>query len=769
MKRYQKITLSALLVGTLTGASINTSQVYASGQTIKIANVEIVDGETYVIDDKGTLYTSNEICEFNKVLDGVKQVFQTEYDGTVLILKNDNTLVLGTETKGTYTDPATGGLKLRNTWTFKEVEKNVKDVAIDDYGDSTVILKNDGSTVLISGTYYYIEALQAGESTVDYKEKLDIKAKDVLIDYFDNLYIIDQQNVLYNLGDITYREFEDPEVKPIKVLDNVKSMATCSDGMVVLTNDGKVYGEVVGYFYGNAYMYKGVAEEFGAKEDSSYFSKFVYLTDGVKAIQQGSASTFIIKNDDSLWSFGDNSYGELGIPDNSDVVNVFTKVADNVVDVSSALDATAYVTKDGKLMATGDIDYIQLTNSDEEQFVLVDENGLYEVDTNVVDMNLEYYFSSYITSDKSLWVVGESGMRDVSGFNLVNVADDVSNVGSTEYSLAYVQNGDLYYTDNVGYNYDYEDDYEYYGEYGEYGYEMTEYLLQLLELDDEYTVDEVLSDKFDYSIIQDYIWDLDEDKATEFSEKYDAYYNELKGGAITTLVASDVVSTDGRFYLTESNELYGILENEVQYKIASGIKSYFSDESNLYIIDSTGKVKFTQIEYDEDFGSDDVTFFDTGITNAKVVMTNDDYYSNALYVLDNKNTLTYYEVDADDISDVNSDKEAKEVFSEDSYINEIADNVVDFAPGSEDCYYVLSDGTLNLVDVYYDFGDTTFITNNVKAVDGNYYGDVLILKKDGKLYSKGYNSYGELGYEPDDYYYNDNSVYTPFEVNVVIR
>ncbi len=769
MKRYQKVVLSTVIASTLTlsNISLNVNQVYANEQISNIENVEIIGDETYIIDDNGTLYTNNEVYQFNKVLENVKQVYPTGEYETVFILKNDGTLVLGKEIRKTYTDENTGKLKLDNSWEFYNVEKNVKNVAVDYYGENAYVLKNDGTIIMINELEYYLSGLIDGENSSENKTKLKYKAKDIIVDYNDDVYIVDQNNTLYNLGDISYY-YEDVSIdKADKIMDNVADIVTNDRGVVFLTTDGQVYVQASGYFYGNAYINKDVAEFFGTTPESASFSKFILVADDTKAVQQGSESTFIIKNDNSLWTFGDNSYGELGLPNVEEYATEFTKISDNVVDVASSNNCTVYVTTDGKLMATGDIEYAQITNSDVEREVLYDDEGLYKITQDITDMSLTYNFSIYTKEDGSLWAIGESGLNEIYGYAETKIVDDVDFANAMGNNIVYItgENKELYAITGLGDSADY-----YYYSY-EYEDEMAEYMLGLLGLEDIFTVDEVLSEDFDESLLDEYLDAYSEEELDKLSEQLDNYFYELTGEVTNSLIASNVIYSDGLFYLTDTNELYGVIGEEIT-KIADNVHSFSADNEFLYIVDKDGNLKYATLKYLNDeyiLDTTELVFYDTGISNVKSVKGDDDTYEYSVYVLDSKNNLKQYEIEHEEMAEVESDVDSVELFM-DADVYEIGENVIGFEPTADSCYFLLADGTLNEIDVFYGDREVKKITDNVKAIDaGIYNSDLLILKNDGTLYSRGYNSYGELGFNPELEEGSSDYIFTPFEVSIILK
>ena len=77
----------------------------------------------------------------------------------------------------------------------------------------------------------------------------------------------------------------------------------------------------------------------------------INITD-VKKIYSRGYNVFILKNDNSLWGCGNNTYGELGLGDTNDR-NSFTKIADNIKEVICG-DTYTYILKiDGSVWSCG--------------------------------------------------------------------------------------------------------------------------------------------------------------------------------------------------------------------------------------------------------------------------------------------------------------------------------------------------------------------------------------------------------------------------------
>ena len=105
--------------------------------------------------------------------------------------------------------------------------------------------------------------------------------------------------------------------------DNIKSVYCSGYHTFILKNNGTLWG------CGN--NYEGQLG-LGDKTHRTTFTQITTNTDNIKSVYCGRFHTFILKNDNTLWSCGYNDKGQLGLGDTSDRYT-FTQVTTNADDI----------------------------------------------------------------------------------------------------------------------------------------------------------------------------------------------------------------------------------------------------------------------------------------------------------------------------------------------------------------------------------------------------------------------------------------------------
>ena len=138
--------------------------------------------------------------------------------------------------------------------------------------------------------------------------------------------------------------------------------------------------------------------------------------------EPGVPTVAVLKDDGSLWTWGNNSYGQLGIGES--ITGRYwtpTKVLENVVTYAVSGYHSAAVTTDGSLYTWGRNDYGQLGNRT--------TNNVYQpvkIMDNVASVALGEYFSAAVKTDGTLWTWGRNNYGQLGN-------------GTTENSIAPVQ------------------------------------------------------------------------------------------------------------------------------------------------------------------------------------------------------------------------------------------------------------------------------------------------------------------------------------------
>ena len=183
--------------------------------------------------------------------------------------------------------------------------------------------------------------------------------------------------------------------EPVRIMDGVKSVSLGAWHSAAITEDGSlwVWGQISDGQIGDGTTPGAIVEH----------PEPVKVMDDVASVSLGSTHSAIITEDGSLWTWGWNSFGELGdgsTEDRSEPV----KVMDGVASVSLGTQQSAAITEDGSLWMWGRNDCGQLGDGTTE-----DRHEPVKVMDGVASVSLGGLHSAAVKEDGSLWTWGSNG------------------------------------------------------------------------------------------------------------------------------------------------------------------------------------------------------------------------------------------------------------------------------------------------------------------------------------------------------------------------
>jgi alpha-tubulin suppressor-like RCC1 family protein len=190
---------------------------------------------------------------------------------------------------------------------------------------------------------------------------------------------------------------------------DVKFISTANNFIAVIKTDGSLWVKGV-----NINGQLGT----GNTTNTSLFTKVYNPTSGVTcvAVSCGSTHTQMLLSDGSLWATGLNSSGQLGTGNTTQLTS-FTKVYDPLtnsgvtcVAVSCSLNFTQRLMSDGSLWATGQNSYGQLGTGDYTDISSFTKvyNPLTNSGVTCVAVSCGSGFTQMLLSDGSLWATGDN-------------------------------------------------------------------------------------------------------------------------------------------------------------------------------------------------------------------------------------------------------------------------------------------------------------------------------------------------------------------------
>ena len=233
--------------------------------------------------------------------------------------------------------------------------------------------------------------------------------------------------------------------------NDVKQVACGTEHTIILKNDGTVWS--TGY---NAYGQLGLNDNTNKK---TFTQVTININNDVKQIACGSEYTFILKNDGSLWSCGNNRlltydylYGNLGLGDYDDR-NTFTQVTTNINNDAKQVVCGGWHTfilkNDGSVWACGRNDRGQLGLNDN-----TNKNTFNQVTTNINNDVKQVVCGGWHTfilkNDGSVWACGDNqygqlGLGNTTNRNTftqvtTNINNDVKQIAGGSWHTMIIKN-----------------------------------------------------------------------------------------------------------------------------------------------------------------------------------------------------------------------------------------------------------------------------------------------------------------------------------------
>jgi alpha-tubulin suppressor-like RCC1 family protein len=230
-----------------------------------------------------------------------------------------------------------------------------------------------------------------------------------------------------------------PTLQEIHSINDVKQVNFYSSSTFILKNDGTVWvcGQNYSGFFG-----------FGNRLDIR--NKFVQIpgATNIKKICVNSACLFLLKNDGTVWVCGQNGYGQLGLG-HTNIIDVITQVPNIVAkDICCGREHALILKEDGSIWTCGNNYNGQLGYGDT---ITIPSKNVFTKVTNVSEVKEIYCgeLSNYIIkNDGTVWVcgfnnfgqLGNGNTRSIYLFNKINVSNVKKIVAGT--NTAYMLKND---------------------------------------------------------------------------------------------------------------------------------------------------------------------------------------------------------------------------------------------------------------------------------------------------------------------------------------
>ena len=231
----------------------------------------------------------------------------------------------------------------------------------------------------------------------------------------------DPKEVLYNMmiedgyneatSEMTVDELIDLLDRSGIEIGDIKQIACGENYAYILKNDGSVYS------CGN--NNRGQLGLGDTTRRTTFTQVTTNINNDVKQVTCGSNHIFIIKNDGSLWSCGYNYYGQLGLGDDTErttFTQVTTNINNDVNQVACGLYHTYIIKNDGSVWSCGNNNDGQLglnDNNTRTTFTQVTTN----INNDVKQISCGTYHAFILKNDGSVWscgynTYGQLGLND---------------------------------------------------------------------------------------------------------------------------------------------------------------------------------------------------------------------------------------------------------------------------------------------------------------------------------------------------------------------
>ena len=376
----------------------------------------------------------NKYQTFTKMnIDNIKTVkYDSDDDGHLTVLKTDGTLwACGNNTNNNVAPEIDGMVTV-----LTQIADNVKDFWISEY--NTYILKNDNSLWSCGGNWCGEAGLP--NNSGPYKndgcipftkimDNVDIKTLLLSDGWWECTRMLKTDGTLWCTG---WNDYNFGITTPTdcygfrKTQENVKEIFPCAGYSFILKEDNTLWscGDV-----SNADVDSNCLG-LGDTKKTALFTKIEGM-DNVKTLQGSYYQTVAVKNDGTVWTCGDNYNGELGLGDFNNR-KVFTKVnLNNVIDaylsINQGCTFIIYVCEDGLYFSGKNIGFLK----DEELGTKYSIPTLIDIDEKINTKDIKSIKINY----QEVAIVMKNGDAFYCGQNISYNSGLPNNIGSNAYYI----------------------------------------------------------------------------------------------------------------------------------------------------------------------------------------------------------------------------------------------------------------------------------------------------------------------------------------------